>query len=179
MSRRRKDRALALDLQERQAPTVAETLVLERRVEGEGSVMRVRETRVQVRRRVLDQRLWNTLDPEQQAAAERLFAGWSLHTRGLGCATSAFTRLRVDGNPVDAGGSEVLLSLYARWRAACGAEGVDDAALVAVLCEGHSCQRLDSLRRRRKGTTAQELRVALDLYRRLWRGQGRTAQRGQ
>ncbi|MGO1121227.1 hypothetical protein ACTL6U_21225 [Rhodovibrionaceae bacterium A322] len=121
----------------------------------------------QVRRqqRVVDAKLWRSLTSGQQMAAERLYIGFSRLARGLGARGSSLGRERVDGaGRPDPDLFQVQVRDYLQWGRRCQQEAIDQAAVMAVLGEGRSCQDIDRLRRRRKGYTRQQLGQALSLY---------------
>lgn len=175
-ARARRQRALRratalepLDHQQAHSPTRPVEIVVRHDVvsDGRGGVSHVAVTRRQGVRRLLDARLWESLAPGPQRAAERIAAGFAILSRGLGAKTSAIGRPRIDGTPREADYAQDLVDDYFRWGRACGREGVDHAAAMDVLGYGFSCGETDRRRRRRKGWTAAELRRALALYCRL------------
>ena len=131
----------------------------------------LRLLRQRVTRRLLDARLWESLDPDQQRAAERIASGFAILSRGMGMQSSALGKPRVDGNPLEPDYPVRLVEDYFRWGRACQEKGLEHAMIMDVLGYGFSCAETDRRRRRRKGTTAAQLRAALDLFCRLrgWR----------
>lgn len=158
-----------LDHQQAHSPTGPVELAMRRELvsDGRGGVSHVAVTRRQGVRRLVDARLWESLAPGPQRAAERIAAGFAILSRGLGAKTSAIGRPRIDGTPREADYAQDLVDDYFRWGRACGREGLEHAAVMDVLGYGFSCGETDRRRRRRKGRTAAELRRALALYCRL------------
>lgn len=158
-----------LDHQQAHSPTRPVELVVRRELvsDGRGGISHVAVTRRQGMRRLVDARLWESLAPGPQRAAERIAAGFAVLSRGLGAKTSALGRPRIDGTPREADYAQDLVDDYFRWGRACGREGVEHAAVMDVLGYGFSCAETDRRRRRRKGWAAAELRRALGLYCRL------------
>lgn len=154
--------------QERHSPT-EKTAILEWEERADGTLRLLHKP---VTRRVLDARLWNSLDLDQQRAAERIAAGFAILSRGLGVQGSALGKPRVDGTPREPDYPVQLVEDYFRWGRACQREGLEHAMVMDVLGYGFSCAETDRRRRRRKGKAAEELRAALLLFCRLkgWRG---------
>lgn len=152
--------------QERQAPTTAVELRqgqrLERQRDGALAVVTLSEART--RRRRLDARLWDSFTAEEQAAAECIWFAFSAIARGMGLASCALTRERVDGTPADGEGARRLVDLYFRWARWCTAEGVEHATIMDVLGYGLGCAETDRKRRRRKGHSRAQIADGLALY---------------
>ncbi|MFD1381453.1 hypothetical protein [Fodinicurvata halophila] len=111
--------------QERQAPTTAVEVRLGQRLErqGDGRLALVTLSQVRTRRRRVDARLWDGLSHEEQAAAECIWQAFAVLARGMGLASCALPRERVDGTPADGEGARRLVDLYFRWARRCTAEG--------------------------------------------------------
>lgn len=155
--------------QERQAPTTAVEVRLGQRLErqGDGRLAVVTLGRVTARRRRVDARLWDGLSSEEQAAAECIWQAFAVIARGMGLASCALPRERVDGTPAGGDGAHRLVDLYFRWARRCTAEGVEHATVMDVLGYGYSCAETDRKRRRRKGHARAQLDAGLALYCRL------------
>lgn len=155
-----------LDYQQHHSPTGRMEIVTATEVisDGQGGASHVRTTRQQVTRRLVDARLWSSLEPAQQRAAERVAAGFAIVARGLGAQTSAIGRPRIDGNPAEPDYAQDLVDDYFRWGRLCQQEGLEHALVMDILGYGFSCAETDRRRRRRKGKAAAELRAALTLY---------------
>lgn len=155
--------------QERQAPTTAVEVRLGQRLErqGDGRLAVVTLTQARTRRRRLDARLWESFSAEEQAAAECIWFAFSAIARGMGLASCALARERVDGTPADGEGARRLVDLYFRWARLCTAEGVEHATIMDVLGYGLGCAETDRKRRRRKGHTRAQIDDGLALYCRL------------
>ena len=158
--------------QQRHSPTESSELTSWKQ-EPDSTVRLLRE---RVTRRVLDARLWKSLEPDQQRAAERIATGFAILSRGMGMQSCALGKPRVDGTPQEPDYPVQLVEDYFRWGRACQGEGLEHAMVMDILGYGFSCAETDRRRRRRKGTAAEELRAALDLFCRLrgWRGRDRS-----
>jgi len=133
------------DLQEKQAPSVAQP---------DGS-----------HRRIVDARLWNSLAPLQQEAAMLIAASFDLVTSGNGYATSNWQRLpgsRGSGNISEARAR--LINIYFDWARKCQERKISHAMIVDVLSFGHACRTVDRNRRLKNGSAKINLLRGLSLY---------------
>ena len=121
------------------------------------------------RRRVLDTRLWNTLTPHHQEAAQQIEHACHVISRGLGFRISAPHLLNVSGtSPSDVSDYQTTLSTYYMdWAKSCAQEKISHAACLDILVFGKSCREVDRLRRVRKGWARGNLREGLAAYCRM------------
>lgn len=140
-------------VQERQSPT--ETVDI--RVPGE------RDLR-QNRRRMVDARLWDAMDDEQQRAALEVVMAFQSMGRGLGYASADWTRLP-GSRGMNAGDIQArLIHDYIDWTKRCHKEKISHSMAIDVLVYGFTCQMIDRDRRVRAGTTRKNLMDSLTLY---------------
>lgn len=143
------------DLQERHAPT---------------EPVRVRHGDSTCQRRIVDARLWDSLDDLQQQAALEIAATYERLSRGMGFASSDWQR--VPGSHGGGGDGHTLLAgPYIDWTTACARAKISHSMTIDILCFGISCTALDRDRRVRSGTARANLGAALTLYAKLcgWR----------
>ncbi len=143
------------DLQERHAPTQTIRLA----TQGGRS-----ETVCQ--RRIVDARLWDSLDDLQQKAAAEISRTFEQLNRGMGFASSDWQRLP-GGRHAGGDGHTLLAGPYIDWTTACAREKISHSMVIDILCFGISCTALDRDRRVRSGTSRANLMAALTLYAKL------------
>jgi len=118
----------------------------------------------QNRRRIVDARLWDAMDAEQQRAALEIVMAFQSMSRGLGYASSDWTRLP-GGRGINAGDLQArLMHDYIDWTKRCHKESVSHSMVIDVLVYGFTCQMIDRDRRVRTGTTRKNLMDGLTLY---------------
>lgn len=116
-------------------------------------------------RRLLDARLWDSLPREAQDAAADIANAYEALTKGMGAATSNWSRVPGARNPAAVANAHGRLSgRYMDWAASCTREGISHSMIIDVVCMGISCSALDRDRRVRKGTSRQNLYDGLMLY---------------
>jgi hypothetical protein len=141
-------------LQERHSPSAAVSVRV-----GGGRQME------QGQRRIVDARLWDAMAPAQQDAALEIAHVFETVSRGIGYATSDWTRqpsMRGTVNAAEIHGR--LLAGYNSWAERCRKEGVSHSMVIDILVFGFSCQALDRDRRARAGWAKRNLLKGLALY---------------
>jgi len=142
----------AHDWQERHSPTKPVSLR-----SGDGS------SRHSTQRRVTDAKLWENMTAQQQDAALEIALAFEVMGRGLGYATSDWTRVPGGGgNAGEAHGR--LINDYIGWTVACQKHKVSHSMIIDILVYGFSCRALDSDRRVKTGAARQNLIEGLMLY---------------
>ena len=132
-------------------------------------------------RRLLDARLWDRLDVDQQEAAMQVYGAWRAVTVGVGMRISDPSRPPGAGM----GAAQVvefnvsLRATWQRWVAACKDADLNWRAACEVLCHGKSTREVDSLCQRRTGWCAELLERTLDqwCFIRHWKHDGRVRPR--
>lgn len=154
-------------IQERQAPT--ETVIIYHPGHAE-------EQRCQ--RRLLDARLWESLDPTLQAAATEIAYAYESLSKGLGFSTSNWERVPGARNPAAAANSHARINgAYFDWANACHGAEISHTMVIDVLCFGIACKALDRDRRVRTGNSRANLIGGLELYAHLQGWHARKAPR--
>jgi len=159
--------------QETHSPSEPVEILVRHGVETGGKKVRV--TRHQGRRRVVDARLWESWTDHEQIAANRIHAATAILARGMGYQSCALAFLREE-EPLEervarsaaeqSNLEENLLTDYWSW----GKESLREQgtqlhnACLDVLVLGKSCREADKHRRVRKGTVAQALLEGLNIY---------------
>lgn len=136
-----------------------------------------------VRRRIEDSRLWQSLSPDQQRAADAIYLAYRLRTSGVSAKTAALER--IDNGHGGEESTAELQQAYRRWHDECNRTAavgaVGHAVVIKVICVGDSVDRTKRDLRLGYGTAVDLLSEALDLYievrgwRRGARGQGMRA----
>ena len=116
------------------------------------------------RRRVLDARLWNTLSPHHQEAAQQIEQACHILSHGLGFRISSPHQLGGGGHKDMSEYQTTLSTYYMKWARLCQDKGVSHAACLDILTFGKSCLRVDQDRRVRKGWARNNLADGLALY---------------
>jgi hypothetical protein len=149
------DMADAHDWQETHSPTEPVSLR-----SGDG------RTRHATQRRVTDAKLWDNMTTQQQDAALEIALAFEVMGRGLGYATSDWTRVPGGGgNAGEAHGR--LINDYIGWTVACHKNKISHSMIIDILVYGFSCRALDRDRRVKTGTARQNLIEGLILYAKL------------
>lgn len=116
------------------------------------------------RRRVLDARLWNTLTPHHQEAAQQIEHACHILSHGLGFRTSAPHRVGGGTHKEMSDYQTTLSTYYMKWARLCQDKDVSHAACLDILTFGKSCRKVDQDRRVRKGWARKNLTDGLALY---------------
>ena len=143
------------DLQERHAPT---------------EPVRLRHGDSTCQRRIVDARLWDSLDALQQQAAIDIAMTYERLSRGMGFASSDWQRVP-GGSGGGGDGHALLAGPYIDWAKACALAKISHSMVIDILCFGISCTALDRDRRVRAGASRANLVAGLSLYAKLqgWR----------
>lgn len=139
--------------QARHSPVVAASII----PEGE-------KRRRPCQRRLLDARLWDSLNPQQQANAQRIERAFRIMSRGLGLRLSSFMQ-SFGGGSNESEREADLIAAYFTWGRAVQKQKLSHAAAIDILIYGRSCREVDALRRKRKGWARENLASALSLWR--------------
>lgn len=142
----------AHDWQERHSPTQAVDIKL-----GAG------KTRHSTQRRITDARLRDSLTGQQQDAALEISLAFEMMGRGLGYATSDWTRVPGGGGNIGDAHAR-LIGDYVSWTKICHAEKISHSMIIDILVYGFSCRALDRDRRMRGGASKNNLLGGLTLY---------------
>lgn len=116
------------------------------------------------RRRIVDARLWDGLNPVLQDAALEIAAAYESLGRGMGLSVSNWQRVpgaRGQAAGVDQGR---LTGAYMDWARACTPAQISHSMVIDILCYGISCAALDRDRRVRRGMARANLEQGLQLY---------------
>jgi hypothetical protein len=142
----------AHEWQERHSPTQAVDIKI-----GGG------KTRHSTQRRVTDARLWDALSDQQQDAALEISLAFEMMGRGLGYATSDWTKIPGGGGNIGDAHAR-LIGDYVAWTRLCHAEKTSHSMIIDILVYGFSCRALDRDRRVRAGASKNNLLSGLTLY---------------
>lgn len=115
-------------------------------------------------RRIVDARLWNSLSPAQQEAAECIAAGFRILTQGLGMKVASHERADQSKRDYWNRAEETVVAGYWDWQQEMRKERRNPHTIIMVLVEGHTLSDMDRMMRSRKGTMRGLLVAALDLY---------------
>jgi hypothetical protein len=119
-------------------------------------------------RRIVDGRLWDSMDAVQQSAAVRIAASYESMGRGMGYVRSNWERMPgADSRGGSSDSQERMIGDYAEWARRCAIARISHAMVIDVLVFGVSLTKSDRDRRLRKGTARKNLFEGLDLYCRL------------
>lgn len=118
---------------------------------------------IQCRRRVLEARLWDGLDPSLQDAAVAIERGYSMVTRGMGHKPPSY-ELGSGGKGGYSDRDVDAMEDYWTWAKEAQRQRIDHAGIIQILVEGMSLTGLDAARRKRKGYAKAELMEGLNLF---------------
>ncbi len=143
------------DFQENHSPTEKSSIMLPNSKKP--------ETR---QRRIVDNRLWNSMSTIQQNAAIAISVSFEMMDSGIGYSTCNWERTQGSTNP-DHNASDrhiKMIEAYTRWANKCLSKKISHTMILDVLCFGKSCRSIDTARRIRNGTTKNNLMKGLDLF---------------
>jgi hypothetical protein len=149
------------DYQETHSPTEATEVRI--RVDGTRRV-----TREVARRRKPDARLWSSMRPEQEAAAENVAAAWYLITGEVGCKVA---KLQPGGGGRRDSLTEratQLVEAYMAWARDLDERSLNKVAAIAVLLGNETMRDAERSRRKRNGWARDNLMDCLDRYANLF-----------
>ena len=141
-------------LQETHSPTEAVTL-------RQGAERRLWQSQ----RRIVDARLWATLEGRRQDAALQIAHAFEAMSRGLGYTLSNWERLpgaRSHNNASEAHAR--LVGDYAEWAKRCALAKISHAMVLDILVFGKGLKQSDGERRMRKGSARKNLLKGLEIY---------------
>ena len=124
-----------------------------------------RSSEADARRRIVDARLWEAMSTSEQVAAAAIAFSFERMSRGIGFASSDWTRIpgaRGHGNGTEE--EARLITIYTDWATACARQKISHAMVLDVLCFGHACRTVDRNRRLKNGTARENLMLGLQLY---------------
>lgn len=116
-------------------------------------------------RRIVDARLWEAMNDEQQKAALEIALAFETMGRGLGYVSSDWQRIPGCRGPSNAGEAHGrLIRTYVEWTKACHKEKISHSMIIDILAFGFTCRALDRDCRLKSGTARQNLFDGLTLY---------------
>ncbi len=121
------------------------------------------------RRREMDARLWNSMTPEQESAAQQIRDGFELCTDGTTCNIADYGERTGRGKSHE-NESERSIRLqrdYLAWGRACTEAGLSHSAAMDILYFGLPVSEVDRLRKRKAPWARNNLFNALTLFARL------------
>lgn len=145
----------ALDWQERQEPTCAVRVVIDK-------------TKDACRRRKADDRVWGAMTKEQEQAAELIVTGSLLTGGRIGVPIASYCQRIGRALPCETESRRDWEARVARtfqeWVRECRRNGLSAADVLDYLTKGATMREIDARRQQRKGTAVTAFFEALDLY---------------
>lgn len=124
-----------------------------------------KKKRTNIRRRLLDVRIWKKLSEAERSAATEIANSFEMITKGIGY-SSMKIKNEIPGTK-EPNISELqaeLMTTYMDWATNCTREGICHSIIIDILCYGLGCSQSDKLRKIKKGSSSKYLKEGLNLY---------------